>query len=473
MEDLNSLRIKKQLLLIELNSLEQKISLLETTVTDVPESASLQTKASPQQTAAGKDSTNPLKAGALLKSIMKETATPLPNGKTSLLVNSNPYTEGISKMTILSPTNKTVQELKPDYRKALDKEATRFYVIYKGPHAGIHTDWGTTETFCKVDKVTCKKFPSEASARLSIAIFKEESSKKTVLLRPKIQTAKEDHRDQRLVIPESIQHEAINQPLEFEDFRCLWNKARAACPEDLVHEKFYTTDKKTKSLFNFIEGADARLIQQAYSAGLIDNIYPSANLQELKFLPSTMVEKIKTFRRKVLKAKDEPLYIRFTSSIPEWIHGSVLPAYHFVEVGIANSKKEIGQSMVMNDMNDQFLEVLHNNRINGLRRICEKILEIIKGSKKKVNYADSHCIVTSWSYSNINPEDVNTASAFGEKFFNNSMQVCSDTCKTFCKHAQQLFEGHLCRYCKEEEVTIEDVNTEDDKPEKDKASSSQ
>ncbi|KAL4555779.1 hypothetical protein LXL04_038407 [Taraxacum kok-saghyz] len=320
MEDLNSLRIKKQLLLIELNSLEQKVSLLETTVTDVPESASLQTKASPQQTAAGKDSTNPLKAGALLKSIMKETTTPLPNGKTSLLVNTNPPTEGLSKMTTLS-ANTSVQELVPDYLKALKKEPSHYYVIYNGPGRGIYDNWGTAETLCKKTKVTCKKFRSEVSARLSLATYPTEgSNNKKQLLRPKIQTAKEDHRDQRFVILESIQHEVLNQPLKIEEFRHLWNKGRAACSEDFVHEKFYTTDNKTKSLFNFIEGADPKLIYQAFQAGLIDNIYPSCNLQEIKHFPNSMIKTIKNFRKKVLKAKYDPIYIKVISSIPDWYH---------------------------------------------------------------------------------------------------------------------------------------------------------
>ena len=92
MEDLKTLRMKKQMLLIELSAIEQKINLYEqvTTVTNVPESESSKTKAIPVQTAPGKESTNPLKAEVLLKSLIKETTTPLPNGKTSLLVNSNP-----------------------------------------------------------------------------------------------------------------------------------------------------------------------------------------------------------------------------------------------------------------------------------------------------------------------------------------------------------------------------------------------
>ncbi|KAL4556504.1 hypothetical protein LXL04_039159 [Taraxacum kok-saghyz] len=462
MEDLNSLRMKKQMLLIELSAIEQKINLYEqvTTVTNVPESESSKTKAIPVQTAPGKESTNPLKAEVLLKSLIKETTTPLPNGKTSLLVDSNPCTEGISKMTILSPNNKTVQEMKPDYRKALDKAVERYYVIYQGPHAGIHTDWGTTEAFCKVDKVTCRKFPSEASARLSIALHEEASKTKTPLLRPKIQKAKEDHRDQRFEVPQDIKHQVSHPPISLEDFREVWNKARAACPEDLIHERFYTTDRKSKSLYNFIEGADPKLVHQAYSAGLIDNIYPSCNLQELKFFPSSLVEAIKNFRRKVLKAKDDPIYIKIISSLPEWIQEATLPPITSWKLAYQKLKKTLSNKDL------PFPEILHPNRINGLRRISEKINEILSGSKKKVNYTTSHYIVVSWSFKNTGNEDLELASRFGAQFQKNSLETSSATRQSFCRHADQLFEDHYCTYCESNNVkqeTKEDPSTEDDK----------
>nr|KAJ0190255.1 hypothetical protein LSAT_V11C800404760 [Lactuca sativa] len=144
---------------------------------------------------------------------------------------ASPVTSGISKMTTLSPSNKSVQEFTPDYKKALNKEAERFYVIYKGPHVGVHTNWGITETFCKVDKVTCKKFRNEASARLSLATYQDDTSKTNQpLLRPKIQKVKEAHRDQRFDVLNDIQ-QIVNYPeISFEDFRTIWKKARAACP---------------------------------------------------------------------------------------------------------------------------------------------------------------------------------------------------------------------------------------------------
>nr|GEX66428.1 hypothetical protein [Tanacetum cinerariifolium] len=96
-------------------------------------------------------------------------------------------------------------------------------------------------------------------------------------------------------ITSSLRRRALHQ---YNEFMQLWNKARAACQEDFLHERFYTTDKPTKSLFNFVEGADSSLVYLAFKAGLVDNIYPSNNLLELKEFPRQIQESIKHFRKK-------------------------------------------------------------------------------------------------------------------------------------------------------------------------------
>jgi hypothetical protein len=356
-----------------------------------------------------------------------------------------------------------MQELKPDYKKSLNKEAERFNVIYKGPHIGIHIDWGITETFCKVDKVTCKKFRNETSTRISFSTFNDEANQtKNPLLKQKVQKIKEDHRDQRIDIPNDVEYEVNNLAFSFEDFRTIWSKARAASPKDLIHESFFTTYKKTKSLYNFLERADPRLIQQAFSAGLIDNIYPSCNLRELKFFPTSMIETIKNFRKKVLKSKDDPIYIRVISSLPEWIQEATLAPYHYLEIGLAKAKKDIKQSRPTEEKDLPFEEILHQNHINGLRRISEKIIEIISGSKKKVT--NSHCIITSWSYGNTSNKDLERAAKFGEQFMNNNFGESNTTRQIFCRHAEQLFQDHHCNYRKSSDSTTkEGPSSEDEK----------
>nr|GEZ07222.1 hypothetical protein [Tanacetum cinerariifolium] len=47
---------------------------------------------------------------------------------------------------------------------------------------------------------------------------------KPVLLHPKIQKIKEEHRDQRFKIPEDKDQDIFKPPMKFEEFRLIWNK---------------------------------------------------------------------------------------------------------------------------------------------------------------------------------------------------------------------------------------------------------
>nr|GEV50799.1 hypothetical protein [Tanacetum cinerariifolium] len=211
MENLKELRIRKQMLMLEMKMIEQKI----------PESESLKTKAIPKQTTLGKESSNPFKVEVLIKNLTKDNTDPNSLSKTSKLVHSSPYTVGSSKMTILSPNN-LMQELTPDYLKAVKQEPKYYYVIYKGPHSGIHTDWGVTEAFCNNDRVTFKKFKSKESARISLATYSQEGlDQKPVLLRPKIKKITEEHRDQRVKIPKNKDQDIFKPPMKFKDFRLI------------------------------------------------------------------------------------------------------------------------------------------------------------------------------------------------------------------------------------------------------------
>ncbi|GJZ19979.1 hypothetical protein Tco_0556569 [Tanacetum coccineum] len=309
------------MLLIELRSINEQLRVLETptTVIDVPESKSLKTATSPVQTASGKDSTNPLKAEVLLKSL--DNTDLGSSNLNSKLAYANPFAFGKSKMTSLG-TNTLVQEpaFKPDYLQAAKSKQERFYVIYKGPRA--------------------------EQAQMEFHIHGEHGEKtkiNPVLLRPKINPKIdrkwEEHRDHRIKISE----EPIGlEPIVYhQEFVQLWNKARAACQERFIIKRFYTTDKPSKSLYNFVEGADSRLVYQAFRAGLVNNIYPSNNLLEIKDFPKAINETIKHFRKKVLKAQDKPIYIKIVSSVPDWDHEENYSPYHFMEIGLAKPNTEL------------------------------------------------------------------------------------------------------------------------------------
>ncbi|GJY67944.1 Orf y [Tanacetum coccineum] len=453
MEEIKAnLILRRKMLLIELQSINEQLRVLETptTVIDVPESESLKTTTSPVQTASGKDSTNPLKAEVLLKSLDNTDLGSL--NLNSKLAYANPFTFGKSKITRLA-TNTLVQEpvFKPDYLQAAKTNQERFYVIYKGPRAGIYTNWGEVHRICQEDKSTNKKFSNLGQAQMEFHLHGNHGEKtrtNPIFLRPKInqkiEKIKEDHRDQRIKISEEpIGLEPI---IYYQEFIQLWNKARAACQDDFIHERFYTTDKPSKSLYNFVEGADSRLIYQAFRAGLVNNIYPSNNLLELKEFPKPISEVIKHFRKKVLKAQDKPIYVKVVSSIPDWNHEENYSPYHFMEIGLAKPNKELQFSKVMEDrLENPFLETVQKTRNQGLRRIAELILQTITEGNKKVNYADSHCIIV--SHKTSTEEDINLLNQFGLPFLKNTIEAKGTTKEAYCRQARQLFEEHSCNYC--------------------------
>nr|GEW61704.1 hypothetical protein [Tanacetum cinerariifolium] len=420
MENLEQLRLKKQMLMFEINMIEQKIAFLEkatTTVTDVPESESLKTEASPTQTTISKDLTNPLKAEVLLKNLLKVNTEPSSSTNlNSKLVNSSPPTLGTGKLINLA-TNKNMQEplLKPDYLKAAKKKETRYYVIYKGPHSGIYTNWGEVKDICEEDKVICKKFASIEQAKLDLEIYSGGPYKNPLLLRPKVKAEKkkEEHRDQRF--------------------------------KNSVHE----------------ESADPILIYQSFRAGLINNIYPSNNLLELKMFPSPMVLAIKNFRKKVLKAKDSPIYIKVISSIPDWSHEENYSPYHFLEIGLASSKNELQPSTVKKDDPDRsLLDTLAKIRVQNLRRIAEQILHAISEGERKINYADKHCIITSRSLAGSSEEDSLVLQQYGLPFLKNTIEASDTTKGAFCTISKQLFEEHSCNYCQDKAESKEESSSD-------------
>ncbi|GJW03778.1 hypothetical protein Tco_1562634 [Tanacetum coccineum] len=360
------------MLLIQLQSVQERLRLFNnpTTAIEVPEEETLKTTTSPVQTATGKDLTNPLRADALLKSINKDnTGLSSSLSLNSKLVYPSPSTFGKSKMTNLA-TNPLMQEpvFKPDYLKAAKKEEER--VFY------------------------CQK---------ELRLFGE-AKKATPLLRPKINHLINNRRvaarDQRFPKEEPIGLEPI---IYFQEFVQIWNKARSACQQDFINERFYTTDKPTKSLYNFIEGSDPQLIYQAFRAGLIDNIYPSNNLLEIKEFHSSIFEAIKRFRKNVLKAQDKKIYIKVTSSIPDWNHEENYSPYH-----------------------------LCNRRAKSFKfkRISEIILQAITEENRKVNYADSHCIVISYK-NEAEKQDIQLLTQYGIPFLTNTIDAASTTKEAF------------------------------------------
>ena len=106
--------------------------------------------------------------------------------------------------------------------------------------------------------------------------------------------------------------------------------------------KFYTTDKEfpAGSKFNILDGADPIFVYKAFHAGLIENIYPWINLSELNYFPENFTKEIKNFRR-MIKAGDKLVYLRFFSSLMNLNKEGCISSYHFFKIGISNTNREV------------------------------------------------------------------------------------------------------------------------------------
>lgn len=478
MEELNQLKLKAKLLEIELQSIRSKITLIESfnktiTVTDVPEEETLETEAIPEQTATGKGSSNPLKAVALPKSKTKVNCEPIPLGKSQSSPEQTapgkdstnpliPVALGKSKKTFGS-TSSSFPELRPSYLTAAQepaKNSERFYVIYNGPHAGIYTNWGIVGEAVRGKPYEHKKFRTLHEAQLSADKYCQTfggNIKVRNVQSPVIAQTKEvKFRPTARIQEKPAVEEDIFQGTNFEDFQRLWYQARKIRPEDLLSLKVFTDDKKTRSYFNFLAGAAPEMVFSTFQAGLVRNIYPSSNLQELKFFPAGFKKAVKSFRTKIAKAEDSPLYINITSSIPDWYMGNTFAPYYYVEIGLAKSNKEIEASKIMeDDISNDFSKF----RLDTLELVIKKSLHNNCESKVKVNYCNHHCIITSWCAVTITEEDSWKLCSFEETFQRNALQVAPTTMEKFCKRAQKLFEDHACDACDKKDPTEDAMST--------------
>ncbi|GJU52054.1 hypothetical protein Tco_1221609 [Tanacetum coccineum] len=85
-----------------------------------------------------------------------------------------------------------------------------------------------------------------------------------------------------------------------------------------------------------------------------------------------------------IKAQDKKIYIKITSSIPDWNHEENYSPYHCMEIGLARKNEELHFSKAMEDkLQNPFLEVIKNQRVQSLKRISEIILQAITEENRK------------------------------------------------------------------------------------------
>ncbi|KAI3758792.1 hypothetical protein L6452_06364 [Arctium lappa] len=162
-------------------------------------------------------------------------------------------------------------------------------------------------------------------------------------------------------------------------FKYLYEKGRNTTELSFVEEHYYTTDKRNISYFNFNPNTHPEFVLEAYQFGLLRMIYPSDNLLELSKFPAEIRNAVKTYKKKCLK--EEPIQ-----------------TYKYVQIGVCKDKiyapsqaKDILlEKKDLQEMAEQKLPVLIN-----------KVFDIKREDKLKVNLATHYCLMTSFSTSSI------------------------------------------------------------------------
>jgi hypothetical protein len=463
-EELKALRFKKKVLEIELNSLCEKISLYETMLTDisVQEPTQVKTEASPSQTVDGKDGSNPLIPDALEKSItVKAEPSPVqdkPANTNGTNTTSSPVANGsgngISNPLMADTLPKSEQEvsLKPTYSEAAMKPPRineRFYVIYNGEQPGIYDDWAIASK-CIGKGTVFKKFSSYSDAIISASSYtiRHGGSIKWKGLRPivpKVQERKVFLRNLKTK-PEEPSQMDIYPAMSFEDFISIWNKVRRLTPEAYEKEHLCSDDKASRSLLIIGQNANPDLTFKAFNAGLVKVIYPSNNLQEIGRFPEGFKKAVKKFRSKIAAAKDAPIFIQCTSTLPDWEEEHSYQAYHLVEIGLSKNR-EFNPPQEMKDSGD-LLYQLAQVRTNGFTRILQKTQSINGETKIKINYSHERVLITSHYGATISRQDVSILSSFEESIINNDVMVGTSTKLLLCKQLKKLLaDNHNCSAC--------------------------
>ncbi|KAI3669348.1 hypothetical protein L6452_40581 [Arctium lappa] len=392
-------------------SSEQKVT-VEPTV-EKPKSI-----ASPEQTATGKDLSNPLSPMALAKS----------------------HEEGSSSSSLdslnLRPNGDYQNPQKPIVHPLVQSQDCQgikaYYVVFNGPKAGIYTSWNVAETAVKgISGVKHRKFKSYEEAKISANIYTTVEFKAPLEL-----------------IPSS------------EGLRPTFASALTNEKNSMTKEHYYTTDKKNISYFNFYPNAHPEFILEAYQFGLLKMVYPSDNLLGLSRFPNEFREAIKTYKKKCLKGSDREIFLKIQSSLIFWDKEyEPIQTYKYVQIGVCKDKIYFPSQIKEARLEEKDLQEIAEQK---LLILINKVFDISYEDKLKVNLAMPYCLMTSFSSSTISKEDYAKVHEFKKQLI--SPHVFGIHYPLLCERIKGELEkkgiNHVCKKCypttSKAKVVIED-----------------
>ncbi|KAK1388256.1 Transactivator/viroplasmin protein [Heracleum sosnowskyi] len=434
---MEKLSLKETILLKKLQNIQDELHIVRTEmeflriypedtqqkVIPSPCSEMKQIGTNPVQTVAGKDSTNPLKAGSSPTTTTEvQTSTTLET-TLELLLKPN---GGIQI------PNKTEGQTSAVPNRFKGPKA--YYVVFNGPNAGIYTTWDIAEKAVKgFSGIKHKKYKSFTEAKVAAGIYTTQEFKPPLelissaeALQPTYKGALTKEKTSSKIVLGSlpknqqttlIQTDEDTDDIRYSEFKYLYQFGRLATEKEFVEEHFFTTDKKNVSYFNFYPNANPEMVYEAYQYGILAQVYPSNNLLEIAKFPKEFRDTVKTYKKKCLKNQDIGIFIKTTSTIICWENEEEYdcPAnqpFHYVQVGTVKEKVYSPSQVMEATLEKQDLREMAENK---LLILINKLFSIQKEDKLKVNLATTHVLITSYSHKGLSEEDYNKVVAFRQQ----------------------------------------------------------
>ena len=365
-------------------------------------------------------------------------------------------------------------------RLELTEKLDTIYGVFNGPNPGIYNTWPESSRAGNgVPGIIIKKFKTRIEAEEAFKAFHAPKLlKPTDLINKLVSQPEEGSYLSKLGEPQRKKSTFVSKVPEVQpdeklldedrlkigrigpkNWLFLSNLIRVTTTESQEKDHFSSSDRPfpgfIHSKFNFSKGADPRSVFEAYLCGLVDNIYPGEDLKELLYFPKEFKSAVKTYR-KLVNARNKPLYLRFNSSILDWKESSSpewsaeeepLYPYHYVKMGLVNKREQvISKKVEPREFNP---DELHGERAYTLNSIFREVNRITDESEIKVNFVSDRILLVSYINRKVDAEDARKIIEYRTKFFESNLDVSADTLRIFCLLAKEENPDHQCIYCVE------------------------
>lgn len=422
-------------------------SALKTANFSAGEASAQKLKSSPESQASGKDKSTPVEPVSLVKT-----------------ENEVQTSSGLRPITKDS-------DLFPESSRA--PKSPKYFVVFNGPNPGIYTNQKMADNYNKHPNAIFKGYPLLTDAQEAANGYskiwngpKIELVTENQFINPKIsfqgKLTQAQGKQKMTTIgflpkaPTVEKPKGIKAHFSKAQFLKALSQARRSDPEAMDQEKYFTSDGKNFSQYNFCIGANPEFIYMATCLGLTKTIYLGNSFEEVKFFPKEIKNTLVHFQSKVIKEKERTLFLQVHSTIPCWDKEEQMetPFIH-MEIGVASKQITFDPPKVINEEligSDLLIKEVRNQRLKAL---VDKLRSFNSSSTMVVNLVAPRLIITSKSSKALKEKDAEKILKFLQPFFKGIISPDEEEAKANCKVLKAFKENHAGACCNKDDNGVQ------------------